>query len=294
MVYQNKFVAVVKCNKKILREQGEYVTLPFGCEYSLLLKNMNSQRASVSIQIDGQEVLKNHTLIVDGNSEVEIERFIDSLSEGNRFKFIEKTNQISEHRGDKIDDGFIRIEVKYEKQIEAWTTIHNTVEHHDYHWYPVTPRGRRSSDMWGNPFEYTTSNNILIGSSTNCCDTTPRAKSGIDNMSNVSSYHSSVEPNESRKTLLDEMSMGEMPIMDEGITVPGSHSDQSFSLGTIGELESVSTVVIIRLRGTVPNSKMKVKKPVTVKTKLKCVTCGYTSRSSAKFCNKCGTALQII
>jgi len=59
-------------------------------------------------------------------------------------------------------------------------------------------------------------------------------------------------------------------------------------------LEENSHIIIIRLRGALGVTNVKVTKPVTVKTKLKCVTCGHVSRSSAQFCNKCGTALQII
>jgi tRNA(Ile2) C34 agmatinyltransferase TiaS len=36
-----------------------------------------------------------------------------------------------------------------------------------------------------------------------------------------------------------------------------------------------------------------VKEAVTVKAKPKCVTCGHTNKATAKFCNKCGTALEI-
>ena len=297
MVYQNKFVAVVKCNRKILREQGEYVTLPFGCEYSLLLKNMNSQRASVSIQIDGQEVLKNHTLIVDGNSEVEIERFIDSLSEGNRFKFIEKTNQISEHRGDKIDDGFIRIEVKYEKQIEAWTTIHNTIEY-KYYEPPMWSHSRRVTDWTISTNDpgpcYMTSNSNISNNITSS-NSGGVMRASCSNISASGSgehaFYNAPELSDSRKLLIEKLAAS---AAEEGVTVPGSRSEQSFSLGEIGELEENSHIIIIRLRGALGVTNVKVTKPVTVKTKLKCVTCGHVSRSSAQFCNKCGTALQII
>ena len=41
MTYQEKLVAVVKCRGKILREHGEFVTIPFGEEYTILLKNLD-------------------------------------------------------------------------------------------------------------------------------------------------------------------------------------------------------------------------------------------------------------
>ncbi len=45
MMYKQNFVVVVKCNGKILREQdSDVVYLPFGAEYSILLKNKDSRR----------------------------------------------------------------------------------------------------------------------------------------------------------------------------------------------------------------------------------------------------------
>ena len=44
----------------------------------------------------------------------------------NRFRFIEKTKQISDYRGDRIDDGLVRVEFKFEKEkIEFPTIVYN-------------------------------------------------------------------------------------------------------------------------------------------------------------------------
>jgi len=123
MVYQESFVAVVKCHGKILREQNKSeVHLPFGSEYSLLFKNLNSRRVNVNVSIDGTDILFGKSLVIDANSEMELERFLDHVSHGNKLKFIEKTEQVSNHRGDRIDDGIIRIEYAFEKPINYnWT-----------------------------------------------------------------------------------------------------------------------------------------------------------------------------
>jgi hypothetical protein len=118
MVYQNKFVASVKVGGRILRERdAENVFLPFGSEYSILLKNLEGRKASVLIEIDGEDVLCGHSLILYPNQTMELERFImnGNLHSGPRFKFVEKTNQISEHRGDRVDDGIIRISYRFEQ-----------------------------------------------------------------------------------------------------------------------------------------------------------------------------------
>jgi hypothetical protein len=60
MMYSNRFVCSVKVNGKILREQSGTVTLPFGCEYEILLKNLNSRRAMVSVSVDGKDATDGH------------------------------------------------------------------------------------------------------------------------------------------------------------------------------------------------------------------------------------------
>jgi ribosomal protein S14 len=96
-------------------ENKDEVFLPFGSEYSLLLKNLNYQDALVKIEIDGENVT-NGGLIIEKNTFVELERFIrDNLDKGHKFKFIEKTDQIQNYRGNRIDDGLIRIEYRFSR-----------------------------------------------------------------------------------------------------------------------------------------------------------------------------------
>src|SRR5271170_8257279 len=114
MVYKSNFVSAVKVNGKILREDGETVTLPFGSEYSLLLKNLDSVRVIAKIEIDGQKVNENG-FVIGPNDDIEIERFVKDLSKGNRLKFIERTEEVEAGRGVKIEDGIIRIEYAREK-----------------------------------------------------------------------------------------------------------------------------------------------------------------------------------
>lgn len=40
MVYSNQLVAAVKCKGKIMREKKGNIFLPFGSEYSILIKNL--------------------------------------------------------------------------------------------------------------------------------------------------------------------------------------------------------------------------------------------------------------
>ena len=83
-----------------------------------------------------------------------------------------------------------------------------------------------------------------------------------------------------------------VPQSDVGITVPGSKSTQSFQSTVVGTLESTTHNLVIRLLGDLGDNKPVVK-PVTVKHKPKCVTCGKQNKAHAKFCVECGTALEI-
>ena len=118
-MYSNKLVASLKANGKILREFKEMVYVPFGSEYSLLLKNLNTVRAVVNVFIDGEDQCPGG-LVLNAGQEIDLERSIknNNLNEGNRFKFIERTGAVEAGpRGIKLEDGIIRIEFQFEKYV---------------------------------------------------------------------------------------------------------------------------------------------------------------------------------
>ena len=78
MTYKDNFVVEVKCNGKIMRVRDGAVHLPYGSEYTLLLKNLNSRKASIKIHIDGQDVLDYSSLILQPNSTTELEGFLSN------------------------------------------------------------------------------------------------------------------------------------------------------------------------------------------------------------------------
>lgn len=285
-MYSKKFVVAVKVGGKILREKDGVVYLPFGGEYSLLLKNLESRKSSVKVSIDGQDVLGGKSLLLDPNSSLELERFVESLDRGNRFKFIQKTKEIIEHRGDRVDDGIVRVEFAFEQM----TKHINIVEHHDYYYHNYWPYC--PSHPWHHPrITWMTSRSPM----TYCSSGSQGEGKSTGNVTYFA-YQSS-------------------PLLDEGITVRGSESHQNFHEGYIGILDP-SEVIIIRLRGEVdelvvgdlyPSKrslftkseveeiyKKKVKKPLTVKDKIKCDTCGNSVLPTVNFCERCGTAIGIL
>lgn len=259
-MYLNNLVVVIKHNNKVLRERGgSEVILPFGSEYSILIKNLNSKRVSVNVSIDGEDILDNNSLLLDANSSFELDGFIDSMSAKNRFRFIKKTKQISNYRGDRVDDGLVRVEFAYEAPYNYSHTIkYNNMPNDATVWCDYTPTPTNIRYCYG---EDSTSNNYMTRGEVNgkCLYTGCFTDLNLDGV-------------------------------DEGITVKGSKMKQDFIYGSIGALEE-SNVMIIHLCGEKTNGTAALK-PITVKTRLRCKTCGMLSRSNAKFCSNCGTFLE--
>ena len=272
MVYSpNKVVACVKVDGKILREDKNVVTLPFGSEYSVFIKNLNATRIKVKVSVDGTDATEGTWLVVDPNSDFELERFIRdaNMDRGNRFKFIERTAEIEEHRGIKADDGLVRVEY----QVEVVKPKPIVIEEHNHHyddwpWYPRPyPRPYYPRPYWS-------SGTLVSGSlRTSASARMGKKSAGMGNRS---------------KGIVMETAMS---FNDQGITVPGGESDQKFRW-TEGFETGPSDVIVLQLRGEVAGKKAT--KAVTVETKLRCVTCNKTQKSTEKFCGKCGTALEII
>jgi hypothetical protein len=273
MTYKDNFVVEVKANGKILRVKDGAVNLPFGSEYSLLLKNLNSRRASVKIHIDGQDALDYSSLVLEPNATTELEGFLQGATARNRFKFIQKTKQIQDHRGDKIDDGLIRVEFAFEKKKPEILKRTIITEHKDnYYW------------NYNNWFSGDSSIRYTCGSS----DGSKDVGRGIS--SNASDFVGSAQSINMVQSDNLAMQSINQPLQDEGITVKGSECNQDFRYTTIGELEQ-SSVITIQLKG-ISESGVQIERPVTVQTKLQCKTCGTKSKSSFKFCPNCGTFLE--
>jgi rRNA maturation endonuclease Nob1 len=234
------------------------------------LKNLNSVRAGIKVSIDGEDVLDNSSLVLDANSDTVLEGFLRGTVARNRFRFINKTQEISDHRGDRADDGLIRVEFAFETpQLQPW--IMNTIKevHHYYEKHPIK--------------EYTYYHNDWNTSG---------------GMGPQSIYTNSVGDNargivaESNITMdsLGVQNVSQTPNLDEGITVKGSEVNQQFNYASLGNLEDPK-VIVIALKG-ITQSGQSVSQTVTVKEKLICSSCGTKSNSSFKFCPTCGTFLE--
>ena len=297
MVYSPaKVVACVKCDGKVLREDGQTVTLPFGSEYSLLIKNLNPVRIQFKVNIDGTNATEGTWLVVGPNESCELERFIKggNLEAGNRFKFIERTDSIEEHRGIKADDGLIRIEYQIEKRVVVDEVVHHTRHIYEDDYVPPRP-WRRPWTLGGSDILRSSSASRTKGRSSPISGSSVRAM-GMKSAESLG--HADIKDSDSigyysyefpRDAGLD---IKEASVSDKGITVPGSESKQKFTWSEWFETTGVSEVIVLQLRGKVGSKKAV--KAVTVDVKPKCETCGRVNKATSKFCANCGTSLNII
>ena len=297
MVYSpNKVVACLKVDGKILREDKGVVTLPFGSEYSIFVKNLNPTRIKVRISVDGTDATEGCWLVVDPNSTLDLERFIKSgdMNRGNRFKFIERTKAVEEGpRGIKADDGLIRIESQVEivRPKPVIVEEHHHHHHHDHYDYPWRSR------PW-----------TLGGLTKSSAPSSPLRARSLKSTEDVGFYSYEFPVDAESDSLSESLSetsatldsapvgaaaaMFQQPkVSDVGITVAGSESNQSFRW-TAGFETGASEVIVLQLRGKI--AEKPVVKAVTVETKISCTTCGKSHKSTEKFCGQCGTALHIL
>lgn len=255
MMYNSKLVASIKANGKVLREFKDTVYIPFGSEYSILLKNLNTVRALVNIYIDGDNIVPGG-LVLNAGQEIDLERAIrnNNLTEGNKFKFIERTSKIEDHRGIKLEDGLIRVEYQFEKVYRRQDGLH-----YEHSMWSIN----NAQPQW-----------------------TGHAGSACSDRISYSASASTTSVNTVTRSAIAT------PQTETGITVAGSKSEQKFSTVNSFTCEPEKHNIIFKLLGETAENKT-VREPITVKAKPKCTTCGKQNKATAKFCSDCGTALVI-
>lgn len=285
-MYSEKLVVAIKHNDRVLRENGDTVQLPFGSEYSILIKNKNTVRAIAKVEIDGVDVTGSG-VVVPPNGSIDLERFIKdgNLTSGNRFKFIERTKLIEDGpRGVQAEDGLVRVEFQFEQPIAQ----------------PVNPY-RIDDKYWRRQYsDYVLSNcNLIGGMAGSLTDALAR------DVTHDSSYSYKGVPDVygslcSTTQTMSFNATGDVSVAqnaasvqnDVGITVPGSISEQKFVQSEWFPVESQKHAIVLKLLGVVAGKV--VEEPKTVQTKPKCVTCGTVNKGTSKFCRECGTSLTIV
>ena len=293
----------IKVGGKVVRELNPgYAKVPFGSEYSVYFKNLADRPCTVKVWIDGQDVLKGKSLIVKSNSSIDLERYLDTINTGNKFKFIAMTDSIAENRGVKTEDGIVRIEWQFEQKVvvqeQIWYTQpvyqQSPIWYHGYdgYNYPVNSTVGQSV-----PRSARTLNNISVGSSFGAGVSTTTAYASAS----AGPFHDGSATMNFGESTLSMRSLSKAPQIlrgtpnmnvetqtsgsltsTAGFTTKGDISDQKFRVASIGALESTKYSACLYLVGT--NEEV-----ITTKDKLKCEVCGVVNNYAAKFCNGCGT-----
>ncbi len=282
-MFKAGLVAVLKVDGKIVREQNSEGTstvhIPFGSTYTIGFKNNDTRRAVVSIFVDGEDAMNGSQLVVNGNSESELKGRVNESLAKNGFKFIEKTQEISDFRGDKIDDGIIRIEFQFENPPVVFEPLPKIIKNKPSKdpWDPYVPK-----DPWNpyppRPIWYSANNSGILRSSSlglagpscsvnNCSANVSETKTSDDIVRN--------------KT-------GE--VSTAGITVAGSVVNQKFSTTHVRDLNPTKHVIVFEIKGLKRNGQ-KIQEPILSKKSLQCPTCGRNCKSKNQFCPNCGTCL---
>ncbi len=294
-MYSNKFVACIMVDDEVVREirkdNADLVYLPFGTDYQIRLKNLDYRRAVVSISIDGDDVLDGSRLVVEGNSTTDLKGFLDSKSNKalNAFRFIEKTERVSKHRGDHVDDGLVRIEVQFEEDLPQ---IEQIIK------YPIIPNAYPQPWYPYNPNIWFGGGNVQCGNSGGVCSGQSFSYSGdfkITNIECVNNMQPTMDANvdggeDVDLTNLDNIGDTTNTFNEDGITVTGGLVGQMFTTTFVRKLSGDKIVLVFKLQGKKSDSKPVVK-PLLVKSKIECHTCGEKCKSGVKYCPECGTCL---
>lgn len=260
IMYHNKMVVSLKLGGRFLRDDNGEVKLPFGSEYGIYLKNLESRLATVKVSIDGEDVLDGNELVVYPNNPLELKGFMRHSTVVNRFKFIEKTKKIEEYRGNKPDDGLIRVEFRYLRERIEYPVI--TYNYHPYWvWIPY-------SGAYIYPGTYT-DNNSATTFNPNLSSWTTLNCSGRSGLSFTSQEN-----------------------QGEGITVKGGEAYQSFQGVSVGGMEGKAHVMVLRLRGYRDEEKIRQLSDVAVKERKTCSICGEKNKYGAKYCRNCEAFLE--
>jgi hypothetical protein len=310
MMYQDKLVTAVKVAGKVLREDKsavgvQTVFVPFGSEYTIFIKNKNSLRAKVRVEIDGVDATEGTSLILGPNESIDFERFLkaSNMEEGLKFKFIERTKKIEDGpRGIGAEDGLLRIEYEFEQQKPAFIPgpVYGGPVYRTY--TPSYPWGTLMnasySDTAGGATITSTANmvrsmgNRLRASSASSDEAGGGIAQGMNAMFSANASAASAIGDDVQFSSTMDSAPVDVPKNEAGITVGGSVSDQKFVVGAWFPTDGVKHVMILKLLGQVGDKK--VEKAVTVKTKIECPTCGTSNAHGAKFCKECGTGLVLV
>ena len=217
--HQGHVVAIVDSNNKPIREFNEngqkVVRIPFGSEYKIRLKNKNNKRCYATVEIDGMDVSSEKQRLVFGpNQELDLERFVDSMTTGQKFKFVSAGDSQVQDPTSK-ENGKIKVTFYPEYIFQTITTLAQPTY----------------QPFWGH--------SGILRSYTN------KSVDGGISCSTNSAFHMRGVEGAANNVQLDTC----MVANDAGATVGGSTSDQKFTVSNESFVTDTPVVIEIQLKG---------------------------------------------
>lgn len=277
MMYHEKLAVAIKNNGKVLREFKDTVYVPFGTEYSLFIKNLNSTRVRVNVEIDGKDIADGSGFIIGPGESMDLERFLKNgnKDKGNRFRFIERTANVEAHRGGiQLEDGLVRISYEFDQQKVPVKQFewHSTPSYYSSSGSGVSGAvargGLMSSSFSGGSFSADAFSGAVASANSISCGAISKGAVFINQVSDA------------------------LPRNEAGVTSAGSISEQQFK--TVSDIvgDGVKHVMVLKLLGEIGQAK--VQEAVTVKHKPVCDGCGKINKITNRFCSECGSSLDIV
>ena len=262
MTYSNKFVLCVLVNGQPQNEKANgTVSLPFGAEYALRLRNKNDRRAVAKIYIDGENV-SGGGYVINANDHVDIKRHHDK---DRAFKFValESPEAVDFGKNGPNPDktkGLVEVHFFLEKEVK-YTYRPPEVHHHHHHHY--RERIIREPQPWippYNPHPYPYRPDVWCSNNTGGACVQPTYGMSADMGSVECSARGMSAGTSSKSANLEQLKLDvlasnpqclgvplNLPLQD-GCTVEGHSTGQSFHT-TYVDYEETATVLKIYLQG---------------------------------------------
>lgn len=112
-MFKQNTVISIRVGKNFLPDNDSIIKIPFGSEYSILIKNLNNSPINVRMFIDGIQNGQEKGFVIKEKDSLELNSFFIS---NNAFKFINKSKELNERRNENIEDSLIRFEVDILKE----------------------------------------------------------------------------------------------------------------------------------------------------------------------------------
>lgn len=284
-MYKSGYVVTILQNNQTIKEQGGKVTLPFGSEYEIRLRNKTRKRAVADAYIDGEIAAKG--IVVNANDSIDLERYVKNtghaLLKGARFKFVPLGDSKVEDKSEP-ENGVLEVRWYPEKEPEPYKPpqvieIHDRCpwHHHDHGQCPPWCRPRPFlGPQWRN-------GDAFVGGFV----------TGGVNLNNTSA-----EIKADELTFTSNLGAGtpQLSSGEAGATIEGSVSNQSFGTTYIDVDRNNPTILTLHLVGVhlpKPKGLQVGDKPRPSKGKLAvyCSTCGRKRRTGERYCPADGMRL---